>query len=146
MVIIFLSLSLYIFFYLDFSFTWFSRIIGQQGKGETIFNSTLPLPPTSQIFTKWLGDFGTDLTPAHQQWYDSNRERKSLFPKISERKSLTTNLRHLTKFVPTYRLFYFFHIVKMITWKVTDESVDNLKDEIMLISSSMSGGNKGPTT
>ena len=39
------------FFLSGFSFTWHSRFIRQQGKGEAILNFSRPLPPSSQILT-----------------------------------------------------------------------------------------------
>ena len=67
-----------------------SRTTGLQGKEESI--SSLPLPHASQTFRHYPGDYCRDLTSAHRQQPDSNRE-----PLVSERKSITTKLRALHK-------------------------------------------------
>ena len=55
---------LLVFFFLSgFSFTWHSRFTGQQGKGEAIFNSSLPFPPTSRTLIYTLA--GRLLQRAH---------------------------------------------------------------------------------
>ena len=58
--------------------------------GGHFFNSSLPLPPASQTLRHQPGDYCRELTSAHSQQPDSNRE-----PLVSERKSLTTKLRAL---------------------------------------------------
>ena len=75
--------SIWVFFYKH------SRITGLQGKGEGI-SFSLPLPPGSQTLRHQLGDYCRELTSAHSQQPDLNRE-----PLVSERKSLTTKLRAL---------------------------------------------------
>ena len=67
-----------------------SRTTGLQGKGGggPFLNSSLPLPPTSQPLRHQPRYYCRQLTSAHSQQPDSNREP-------SERKSLTTKLRAL---------------------------------------------------
>ena len=61
--------------------------------GGHFFNSSLPLPPTSQTLRHQPSDYCRELASAHRQQPDSNRE-----PLVSERKSLTTKLRALSLF------------------------------------------------
>ena len=58
--------------------------------GGYLFNSSLPLSSASQTLRHQLGDYCRELTSAHSQQPDSNRELL-----VSERKSLTTKLRAL---------------------------------------------------
>ena len=51
------------------------------------FNSLLPLLPASQTFRHQQGDYCRELTSAHRQKLDSNRE-----PLVSESKSLTISV------------------------------------------------------
>ena len=57
-------------------------------RGGHFFNSSLPLPPASQTLRHQPGNYCRELTFAHSQQLDSNRE-----PLVSERKLLTTKLR-----------------------------------------------------
>ena len=76
------------FFYLGF-FSRTFKIHRTAGEGEGyFFKSPLALPPASQTLIHQLGDYCRELTSAHSQQSDSNRE-----PSVSERKSLTTKLR-----------------------------------------------------
>ena len=78
----------FFFFYLGFLSRTFT-IHGTAGEGGGyLFNSSLPLPPASQTFRHYPGDYCRELTSAHSWQPDSNRE-----PLVSERKSLTTKLR-----------------------------------------------------
>ena len=78
------------FFYLSFlSRTSTNRRTAGEGRGH-FFNSSLPLPPASQTLRHQPGDYCRELTSAHSQQPDLNRE-----PLVSERKSLTTKLRAL---------------------------------------------------
>ena len=63
-----------------------------EGRGYFI-NSSLPLLPASQTLRHQSGDYCRELTSAHMQQPESNRE-----PLLSERKSLTTKLRALAMF------------------------------------------------
>ena len=83
------------FFYIWVFFYEHSRITGLQGKGH-FFNSSLQLPPASQTPRHQPGDYCRELTSAHSQQPDMNRE-----PLVSERKSLTIKLRTL-KFANTF--------------------------------------------
>ena len=68
-----------------------SRITGLQGRGEGIsLTPRYHFPPASQILRHEPGDYRTELTSAHSQQPDSNRQ--SL---VFEGKSLTTKLRAL---------------------------------------------------
>ena len=60
------------------------------GEGGYLFNSSLPLPPASHTLTQQPGDYYRELTSAHSQQPDSNREAL-----VCECKSLTTKLRAL---------------------------------------------------
>ena len=51
-----------------------------------LFNSSLPLPHASQTFRYYPGDYCRELTSAHSQQPELNRE-----PLVSECKSLNTN-------------------------------------------------------
>ena len=57
------------------------------------FNSSLPLPPALQALRHQPCDYCRELTSAHSQHPDSNRE-----PLVSEQKWLTTKLRALMFF------------------------------------------------
>ena len=80
----------FFFFCLGFlSRTFTSYRTAGEGRGHSI-NSSLPLPSASQTLTHQPGDYCRELTSAHSQQPDSNRE-----PLASEHKSLTTKLRAL---------------------------------------------------
>ena len=75
------------FFFLS---AFFSNIQDSQdstGRGQVSINSSLPLLPTSQTFRHQPGNYCRELTSAHSQHPDSNRE-----PLVSEHKQLTTVL------------------------------------------------------
>ena len=80
------------FIYLGFLSRTFTihRTAAQDNRGY-LFNSSLPLRPASQTLRHQPGDYCRELTSAHNQQPDSNRE-----PQVSKRKSLTTKLRALT--------------------------------------------------
>ena len=59
--------------------------------GGCLFNSSLPLPPTSQKFRHQRGNYCRELTSEHSQQPKSNRE-----PLVSKHKSLFTKLRALS--------------------------------------------------
>ena len=82
--------SIFFFFLSGFSFTNIHDSQDSRRGGGYLFNSSLPLLPASQTPRHWPGDYCTELTCAHSQQPDLNRE-----PLISERKSLTTKLRAL---------------------------------------------------
>ena len=78
------------FFYLGFlSRTFSNHRTAGEGRGH-FFNSLPQLPPTSQTLRHQPGDCCRELTSAHSQQPDSNRE-----PLVFECKSLTTKLRAL---------------------------------------------------
>ena len=78
----------FFFSYLDFlSRTFTNHRTAGEGGGH-FFNSSLPLPPASQTLKHQSGYYCRELTSAHRQKPDSNRELL-----VSERKSLTTKLR-----------------------------------------------------
>ena len=82
----------FFFFYLGFLSRTFT-IHRTAGEGEGyLFNSSLPLPPASQILRHQPGNCCRELTSAHSWQPDSDRE-----PLVSERKSPTTKLRALTR-------------------------------------------------
>ena len=64
-----------------------SQFPGQQGKGEAISNSSLPLPPSSQTLRHQQADYCRELTSAHIQQPDLNWE-----PEVSKHEPLTTKL------------------------------------------------------
>ena len=71
-----------------FSFTNIQDSQDSRGRGSLLFDSSLPLPPASQIVRHQLGSYCKELTSVSSQQTDSNRE--SL---IFERKSLSAKLR-----------------------------------------------------
>ena len=92
----FLYIYIYIYIYIYSIWVFFhenSRITdhrtGWEGGGH-FFNSSLPLPTALRTLRHYPGDYCRELTSAHSQQPDSNRE-----PLVSERKSLTTKLRAL---------------------------------------------------
>ena len=89
------------FFYLGFLSRPFTNHSTAGEGGRHFFNSSLPLPPTSQTFRRQLGNYCRELDSAHRQQPDSNRE-----PFVSKVKSLTTKLR---------ALFYahYYHLLNM---------------------------------
>ena len=78
------------FLYLRFLLRTFTIHRAEGEGGGYLFNSSLPLPSTSQTLRCQLGDCRRELTSTHSQQLDSNRE-----PLVSQRKSLTSNLRAL---------------------------------------------------
>ena len=79
-------LTFFCCFYLGFLSRIFTNHRTAGEGGGHFFNSSLPLPPASQTLRHQLGDYCIELTSAHSQQPDSNRE--SL---VSERKSLTVH-------------------------------------------------------
>ena len=75
-----LNLKLNFFFYLGFSFT------GQQAKGESIFNSSLPLQPTSRKITNcrvsttgsWNLHIASDQSQTGNFWFPSAKPLSSV--------------------------------------------------------------------
>ena len=65
--------------------------------GGHFFNSSLPLPPASQTFRHYPGNYCRELTSVHRQQPDSNRE-----PLVSECKLLTTKL--CARFIDRFQL------------------------------------------
>ena len=98
--IIELHFSKYTIFYIFFFWAFVSRTFTNHStageRGGHFFNSTLPLPPTSQTLRHQPGDYSRELTSAHSSKPDSNRE--SL---VSERKSLTTSYAPLLSYYRT---------------------------------------------
>ena len=86
--------QLFFFFCLGFLSQAFTNHRTAGEGGGNFFNSSLPLPPASQVLRHQPGDCCRGLTSAHSQQPDLNRE-----PLISQRKSLTTNLHALKKSV-----------------------------------------------
>ena len=87
------NLFFFFFFYLGFlSRTFTIHRIAWEGGGY-FFNSSLPLRPASQTLRHQPSDYSRELTSAHSQQLDSNRE-----PLVSRHKSLTTKLRALITF------------------------------------------------
>ena len=88
------------FYHSGFCFTNIhdSRAAGEGG--GYLCNSSLPLPPASQTLRHQLGAYCRELTSAHSWQLDSNRE-----PLVSERKSLTTELRGLKIFAKFFAAF-----------------------------------------
>ena len=100
--------EIYIFFYQAFLSSTFANHRTAGERGGDFFNSSLPLPPASQILRHQSADYCRELTSANREQPDLNRE-----PLISERKSLTTKLRapvvlclspHETNIACKYRL------------------------------------------
>ena len=85
------NLFIYFIFYLSFLSQVFAihRTVGEGG--DYLFNSSLPLPPASQILRQYPADYCRELTSAHS--HQPYLNRKSL---VSERKLLTTKLLALT--------------------------------------------------
>ena len=105
----------FFFFYLGFLSRTFS-IHGTAGEGGGyLFNSSLPLPPASQALRHQPGDCCRQLTSAHSQQLDSNRELL-----VSERKSLTTKLRALCLINATFlKRLYFVNKTAMFQYFVS---------------------------
>ena len=102
-IIIIIIMFFYNFFFLSIwvSFTNIHKALdrrGRDGGRGHFFNSSLPLQPASQTLRHQLGDYCTELTSAHSQQPDSNRE-----PLVSERKSLPTKLRTLNTNTNVYK-------------------------------------------
>ena len=96
--IIFMKWKSPFFFYLGFaSRTFANHRTAREGGGYSI-DSLLPFPPASQALRHWPGDCCRELTSAHSQQPDSNRE-----PLVSGRKLLTTNLHTLDHGYMKYR-------------------------------------------
>ena len=76
-------INIYIYFYLGFLTRTLTihRTAGE--RGGYLFNSSLPLPLTSQTLRHQLGNYCTEPTSAHSQKPDSNQS-----PLVSESKSL----------------------------------------------------------
>ena len=107
------------FFYLGFvSRTFTNYRTAREGGGHSI-SSSLPLPPASQTLRHQPGDYCRELTSAHSQQPDLNRE-----PLVSERKSLTTKLSALRKphFGPVFwlnlRTNYFYEKAVLVFVKI----------------------------
>ena len=84
------------FFYLGFLSRTFT-IHGTAGEGGGyLFNSSLPLPPTSWTLRHQPGDYCRELTFAHNWQPDSNQE-----PLVSERKSLISERKSQVAFIGT---------------------------------------------
>ena len=73
-------------------------------------NSTLPLPPTSQTFRHWPGDYCRELISTHRLQPNSNQE-----PVVSEGKSLTSKLNALS-YISFYIKLYFILIWRKFTF------------------------------
>ena len=78
------------FFYLGFPSQPFTNHRAAGKGGRHFFNPSLPLPPASHTLRHQPGNYCRELTSAHRQHPDSNRE-----PLVSEPKSLTNNLAFL---------------------------------------------------
>ena len=84
----------FFFFYVGFfSWTFTNHRTAGEGGGH-FFNSSLPLLPASQTLRHEPGDYCRELTSAHNQQSDSNRE-----PLVSESESLTTKMHSYFSFV-----------------------------------------------
>ena len=81
---------LFFFFYMAFLSQTFMMYRTAGEGGGYLFNSSLPLPPTSQTLRHQLGDYCREFTFAHSQQQDSNWE-----PLVSKLKLPTTKLRAL---------------------------------------------------
>ena len=119
---LFLCFFLFLFFlYLGFLLrTFTNHRTAEEGGGH--FNSSLPLPPASQALRHWPGNYCRELTSAHRQQSDSNRE-----PLVSERKSLTTKL-HAVLF-----LFVLQFLEERIYWKEKVRCFINYKEAYGLL-------------
>ena len=80
----------FFFFYLGFPSRTFTIYRAAGEGGGYLFNSSQPLPPTSQAFRHQQGNYCREFISAHSLQPDSNRERL-----VSKRKSLFTKLRAL---------------------------------------------------
>ena len=83
----------FVFCLFAFSLTYIHDSQDSRRRGGYLFNSSLPLLPASQTLRHQPGNYCRELTSAHSQQLDSNRE-----PLVSKRKSLTTKLRALARF------------------------------------------------
>ena len=80
------------FFYVGFLSQIFTNHRTAWEGGGHLFNSSLLLLPDSQTLRHYLGNYCRELTSAHSQQSDSNRE-----PLVSKCKLLTTKLHALMK-------------------------------------------------
>ena len=80
------------FFYLGFLSRTFTT---HKTAGEGGYLLTLPLPPTSQILRKQVGDYCREWTSVHNQHADLNK--KSLFSRCK----LLTNMLPIHPYLPT---------------------------------------------
>ena len=74
-----LANSFFFLFLFVFSFTDIHESQDFRGGAGYFFNSSLPLPAASQTLRHQPGDYYRELTSAHGQQPDSNREPNSLF-------------------------------------------------------------------
>ena len=84
------AFDLRLFFYRGFPSQTFTIHRTAEEGGGYFFNSSLLLPSSSQTLRHQLGDYCRELTSAHSQQPDSNRELL-----VSKSKLLTTKLRAL---------------------------------------------------
>ena len=82
------------FFYLGFLSRTFTNHRTAGEGGVHFLNSSLPFPPASQTLRHEPGHYCRELTSAHNQQSDSNRE-----PLVSERESLSTKMYGYFSFV-----------------------------------------------
>ena len=101
----FLLLLLLFFIQSGFSFATINESQDCRERVENFCNNSLPLLPASQTLRHQPGDYRRELTSAHRQQPDPNRE-----PLVSELKSLTTMLRTLISYVPCYPLWHYIYI------------------------------------
>ena len=101
-------ISLYFSFYADFfSRTFMNHRTAGEGGGHSLISS-LPLPPASKILRHQPGDYCRELTFAHCQQPDPNRE-----PLVTECKSLTTKLHAIYPPLPppSHLCHYYLHYI-----------------------------------
>ena len=97
-------LLLLLFFYLGFlSQTFTIHRTAEDGRGY-FFKPTLPLPPAQQTLRHQPGNYCRELTSAHSQQLDWNRELL-----VSEHKLLTTKLHALLQLVRLTDLWLTFY-------------------------------------
>ena len=83
MIVAHIDISKIYFFYLCFvSRTFTNHRTTGEGGGHSI-NSSLPLPSASKTLRHYPGDYCRELTSAHSQQPDSNRELNEILEKLS---------------------------------------------------------------
>ena len=114
------------FFYLDFLSRTFTNHRTAGERGGHFFNSSLPLPPSSQTLRYQPGDYCRELTSANGQQPGSNRE-----PLFSDCKLLITKPRSRYRNYKSLQLKYHKLLIRHVISRVDDNKrASNIINEI----------------